>query len=196
MRRRLASPEDLARKQRRNQVVMGLILTVLMLVSIAGFGFMNSSSSGVTGATGARVTYGAYSFQQVGSYWQLEDSAQLLYFQYNPGQIARIPASVPPASTYTSAPLYIASESGAATQEIFSTLIPFSLRIQEACHEDAECISEDFPQKTCSDHVIVVRFAEEPSIFTEENCVFIEGTPDGIMNVTDEYLFRTLGIVQ
>jgi len=65
--------------------------------------------------------------------------------------------------------------------------------MQNACLEEEGC-KEDWPTKTCEDNFIIIEEKNETSIIQDNNCVFIQGPQENLTKISDEFLFRVLGV--
>ena len=68
-----------------------------------------------------------------------------------------------------------------------------SLRIQPACLDESEC-EGGWPVKTCKDNFIIIRNSNYTNIIQEDNCVFINGPEENLTQITDEFLFKIIGV--
>ena len=66
--------------------------------------------------------------------------------------------------------------------------------MQKACPEYVNCTDEDLPTKTCEDNFIIIKEGNYSNIIQDENCVFIEGKQEDLVQIVDEFLFKILGI--
>ena len=72
--RRILSKEDEAKRKKRNQVILGIILGVVMIMSTFGFAFQNSIFGGSTNTPGNYVnqtTYNGYTFVNQNGLWYI-----------------------------------------------------------------------------------------------------------------------------
>ncbi|MEK6906701.1 MAG: hypothetical protein AABW81_03700, partial [Nanoarchaeota archaeon] len=118
-----------------------------------------------------------------------------LYFTFrnNPNEVPKINSEVNYLNKYSGKPLYLSSESQEAEAEVYTNLYQVSERVQRACFEEKSCI-ENLPVKTCSDNLIIIRINESINIYQDENCVFISSPRENITQITDEFLFKILGV--
>ena len=101
----------------------------------------------------------------------------------------------PPHHSEGGEPLYLFSANQEASAEIYNNLYQIVQRMQPACLNEEEC-DENLPIKTCEDNFIIIEESEEIEIKQENNCVFIRGPQDSLIKITDEFLFKVLGIRQ
>jgi hypothetical protein len=177
---------------KRNQTILGIALVAVMFLSVLGYGFQDSDEEG---SNGKIVEYNGIKFVESNGFWFVENYGGASFlFKYNPKQITKFSVHVNGIETYSGKPLYISSENDAASQEIVRNLNQISQRVQPACLEGRACENPSSPIKNCSENFIVIEKNEESSISQEENCVFIRGPENALLNITDDFLFNTLGI--
>jgi hypothetical protein len=200
--RKLGSKKQEAKKKQRNQIIIGAILVVVMFGSVFGLVTMNFNNPE---NNGNQVTYNGYDFTNQGPYWYLTIGGKDYFFQYNPFQIQEsfnlTTENLKYLSAYSGAPLYINSQENVnAESEIGRTFSGVSLRTQKACLDNngttLENCDVNLPLKDCSNNFIIVRTSEdnENKIYQDKNCVFIEGPSENLIKLTDDYLFKIMGI--
>lgn len=114
-------------------------------------------------------------------------------FMNHPSQTSSIVNNLNPLIHYNGRPLYVYSEDADSEIELYRNLQQISGRMQPACLSEDECPG-DFPLKTCSDNFILVEVSEESGITQSDNCVYIRGNSEELLELTDEFLFKTIGI--
>ena len=87
---------------------------------------------------------------------------------------------------YAQMPLYIDSDNSFITQEIASTIGPFTSRTSEACYGSCD---KDLPEKDCSENIIIYTESKENKVYQKEKCVFIEGN----LITADAFLYKIFG---
>jgi hypothetical protein len=193
--RRIVSKQKEKSKERFNQIIVGLVLIFLMVLSILGYSLGNKEPP----SQQEKVIYNGIEFVNVNGFWTVKEGNLEFIFQYNPNQVEKIDSSVNPIETYYDKPLYIASESDEALAEIYVNMNALVLRMQKACLNNSnisvEC-EEGLPIKTCSDNFIVIEESNITGITQENGCVFIKGNKDDLVSISDEFLFKVLGIEQ
>ena len=65
--------------------------------------------------------------------------------------------------------------------------------MQSACLSEEKC-EGDFPIKTCSDNFIIIQENKTKEIKQTENCVYIGGEKEELVKLTDEFLYKIIGI--
>ncbi|MEM3091092.1 MAG: hypothetical protein QXD05_00885 [Candidatus Pacearchaeota archaeon] len=192
--KKLVSKEEKERKRKRNQIIVGVVLAFLMILSTLGFALQNSlGNMGNTQTTdfGDKVVYNGFEFSYVNGFWVLGNYV----FRYNPKEVQPINTNnLRDATYYQGLPLYIYSENEDAKTEIYVNMINIALRIQEACPINTNCSGTDIPVKTCTSNFIIIKESDTNLIKQEDNCVYIEGKKDDIVKVSDEFLFKILKI--
>jgi hypothetical protein len=189
--RKIGSATERKRKNKRNQVILGIGLVIVMLFSIVGFSFQ-SGNSGNTNVQETKI-YKGYTFSKVSDLWVTELGAFQFIFSNFPDDVPKIPGNVKFIDEYANEPLYVASEKVDAGGEIVLNLRQIAQRVQPACFEGKLC-EDDLPIKTCEDNLIVISVGEENSIVQEDNCVFITGIENQLLKVVDEFLLKIIGV--
>jgi len=186
--KRLKSKGSEAKKQKKNQTIIGVILIIVMFGSVFGIFF---GSWG--GRESSKVDYNGFEFIKENNFWTLKIGDFNFIFTYNPNEVQEIETEVKYLNNYYNKPLYISSENSEATYEIFSNLNPVVLRIQNACLNESDC-EEDLPIKTCENNFIIIEEKNQTNIIQDNNCVFIQGPQENLTQISDEFLFNILGI--
>jgi hypothetical protein len=177
--RTIQTEEQRDKKRKRNTQIMGLILAVLMLGSTLGYAFSMFFSSRAPEPIPFNNT------SQPNQPLIITRNGLSFALQSTMQDISVIPVNISrDVSDYAGATLFIASEDPAATQELGGVLTNYAGRLQEACY--GPCASEDLPEKTCADHIIVVRSHVAQSVSQQENCIFI----DGDIKAVDAFLYN------
>ncbi len=199
--RKLESRGTEEKRRKRNQLIIGLILVFVMLISVLGYGFQTQEDPN-TDST--KVEYNGYTFTADNSgYWLLKIGNADFYFRNNPNEVNASNSVVPLLNSYSGKPLYIYSESQESELELYRNLDNFILRRQYACLDlgnntldTAAAIncSDELPLKTCEDNFLIIEEAIEFDVYSIDNCVFIKGPKNELIKATDEFLFKTLGI--
>ncbi|MBU2504072.1 MAG: hypothetical protein KJ879_03425 [Nanoarchaeota archaeon] len=197
--KRLISRHDKDKKQKRNQLVVGFALAMVMLLSVVGYAFQSGLNSGGDSNgqdSGDSITYNGIEFSQINGFWV----AGGFSFSYNPEEIEsfflKVSNDLIGATSYQGAPLYIYSENADAETEIRANLARVSSNVDGACVEGSECLN-GLPIKTCDgeDKLIVIKESVETSVRQENNCVFIEGPKEDMLALADGFLFKVLGVI-
>ena len=143
------------------------------------------------GNSNERINYNGFEFTEQNGFWILNKDNTNFIFRFNPNQVEKIDSELKPLANYESKPLYFNSENVLAESEIRTNLAQFVEKMQSACLEE-EC-DESSQIRTCENNFIIIREGSK-KISQEGNCVFIEGKTDDLTKLTDEFLFKILGI--
>lgn len=182
--KKIRSKEFIAKKQRRNQFIVGGVMVFLMLFSTAGYALFNGESKDKGQHGDEEGNKGHFD----GNYWIIEQGSEKYYFSKSLGEVENISVDVDVnLGNYLGAPLFIASDVDFVTNEIATNLNRYALRLQKACYKSCE---EDLPEKNCTENLIVWKDSENNRVYQNESCVFIEGD----IRAVDAFLYQILGI--
>jgi len=175
----------------RNKLIIGIILIFVMIISVLGFGFMNTDSE-----TRKEIVYNGFEFKEQNGLWVLNTQGVSFAFKYNPEEVQKIDSEVKDISSYYRKPLYIDSKNNEAKIEIYRNFNNIAQRVQDACFSEKknECINENLPIKNCDDNLIIIKKADYSEIKQKDGCVFIYAPDEDLGRVTDEFLFKVIGI--
>jgi len=182
---KIKSSEEIAKGQRRNKIIVGVVLIFLMVFSTAGFALFgrSNSSSGNSGDNNQQSSY--YN----GQYWVYNSGGQEFYFTNAQELAQKVPVSISlTLQNYAGGLIFVDSENDLIVNEISINLGRFTERLQRACYGPCE---EDLPEKDCTENLIIFTESEENKVYQEENCVFIEGN---LVSV-DAFLYKILGLI-
>jgi len=185
--KRIKPKSSEAKKQKKNQIIIGVILIIVMFGSVFGV---------IVGSFGSKedskVDYNGFEFIKQSNSWILEVGDFDFIFKYNPYEVTEIKTEVKYLNNYYGKPLYISSDNSDATYEIASNLDQITLRMQNACLNETNC-EENLPLKTCGDNFIIIEEKNVTNIIQDDNCVFIQGPQENLTMISDEFLFHILG---
>jgi len=193
--RKLVSKQDIKKKQKRNQYILGAILIFVMFGSVFGV---------IVGSFGEKentekIIYNGHEFLEQNNYYILNLGEIQFYFSEDPREIALLEKEINISKTlpdFIGKPLYVYSEDYSPSTEIYQNINSYVERIQPACLEDNVCIDSNWPIKTCEDNFILILESETNKIYEKDNCIFIEGKKEDLTKLTDEFLFEIMGINQ
>lgn len=191
--RKISSKYEEEKKRKRNGWIIGIILIAVMLFSVLGYSFGTGEKNSLT-----KIAYNGFEFVEQDGFWMMEKDNSYFIFTYNPEETERINSKLNGLENYENKPLYVFSENSEAELEIYRNLFyqnRIVQRFQEACPEDEKC-EGDMPVKTCDDNFIIIKESETNEIIQEDNCVFIKGKIGDLTKLSDEFLFKILGITQ
>ena len=137
-------------------------------------------------------------------FWFVSEGDFNFVFRNNPEQVEEIDSELGYFNSYVGKPLYVYSESDEAELEVYRNFFYENViveRVQSACLDEKDDVfnlssdcEEDIPIKDCTNNFIIIREAETSAIVQEDNCVFVQGERDNLVEITDEFLFRVFGI--
>lgn len=194
--RKITSREKHEKKSRRNQLIIGIVLIGIMISGTVGYSFLSKNASDTEYN---KISYNGFEFIEKEGFWYVQIEDSLFLFRFNPRQteIDNMNTSIiKKIDGYYNKPLYIYSEYIDAEYEIYRNMNDFVQRIQMACLNKKECADESYPIKTCEDNFIIISESDSeiPSIIQEDNCIFIRGKNEELTKLSDEFLFKILGI--
>ena len=175
--RRPETPEVLERRKKiRNRWVTGIIL-FLLIASTAGFAFMSADGNNNNGGNGNVDVTGKYKYNF---------GNNPLYFSNDLKDIKNISIDINfTLNDYYNQKVYVSNGNYVATNEL-AVLQPYTEKIQFACYGNC---TEDLPEKTCADKMIVVRNSAFERVSQEGNCTFV----DGGLRAMDAFLYKIFG---
>src|SRR4030042_3571812 len=183
--RKIISPEKQKSKERFNQLIVGLVLIFLMMLSVLGYSLNSKDEEEIS----KKILYNGYEFNEVNGFWVLNAGQFKFIFNYNPEEVSKSYSNLSYIDTYYDKPLYFYSENSEATSEIYVNLNQFVQRFQPACLNDSNCTG-NYPVKDCSSNFIIIKIDNSSSIEQNQSCVFIQGPEEEIVKLTDEFLFK------
>jgi len=191
--KKIQTEEEIQKKKKKNQFVLAILLGLILLGSSFGviIDSFGKSSSG-------KIKYAGTTFtKDESSFWIAQKEGNNLIFFYNPLQIENVSSEINTIEKYFSLPLYIYSENRDAETELYRNLDPRANsiveRVQTACPEEKNC-DASIVKKDCTSNFIIIEYAENESIEQKQNCVYIKGKSEKILQLTDEYLFKLFKI--
>jgi hypothetical protein len=191
--RRIKSKESQAKRERINQVIVGLVLASILLVSTIGFALLSSDSINIRKE---KKTYNGVEFvlnSQTGL-WDFQSSGKTFSTYNTPYETEDINSDFISLDYFTGNVIYFVIDNPLAANEIVYNFNNYILRFQEVCLDKEECLDSSLVSKNCSSKVIVFKESEELSIKKEENCVFILAPYERQIEASDRIIFKALGI--
>ena len=192
--RKLGSRRKEEKKQKRKQLIVGLVLTSILFVSIFGYALGRGRNSE---NKENKVIYNGYEFVERNGFWFTEIGNFEFSFRYNPNEIKQIDSNLNFLESYSGKPLYISSDDIESESEIYRNLKyqnSIIQRMQVACLEGEECINDELVNKTCADNFIIIRESNTTEVTQEDNCVFIKGKAEELTKITDGFLLKIIGV--
>ena len=191
--KRLTSKKNSNKKLKQRQTIMGIFLALIMLLSVLGFALQGGFSNSNTNGNYEKKEYNGFEFAYINDFWAIGNFG----FRYFPDETPNISAELRDATYYSGLPLYIYSENKESEMEIIGNLGQIAERIQNACPEEeqfSDYCEENSPIRNCSENFIIIKKSLVTFLRQEENCVFIGGSEEELLKITDEFLFKILGI--
>lgn len=180
--RKILTPEEIEKRDKRRNGVISIILLGIMLLSTLGFAFVYNSDSSTTQVSGSQV-------QPIGGKWVASFGSSQLVFSTSPESINSTQNYVlVNLNQYYNRTLYVDSNSDEVYYEIGSTLGQYTQRTQHACYSG--CDNSTYPVKTCDDNLIVYIPKNENKVYQNKSCVFIEGD----ISAADAFLYKIFGL--
>ncbi|MBI4116626.1 hypothetical protein HY449_02695 [Candidatus Pacearchaeota archaeon] len=172
------------KKVRRNQIILGIFLIFIMFFSVAEYSFLandNQDSNSGNPANVQKINYNGFEFSFQNGFWVLNKDGNSFIFKYNPNQVEKTGAILNGLENYLNKTIYINSEDIISESEIRVNLAQFSE-------------IENSQNKSCDENYITIKESNESKILQEKNCVLIEGKKENLVKMTDEFLFKILGV--
>ncbi len=195
--RRIETKKTLEKKKKRNHMLIGLVLILLMGLSVLGYSFMDKTDNKEV----EEIEYNGIIFTANSGYWFFNKSNSDFMTIYNPYETENISfnsnLTIP---DYSGKQLYFAGYAGEAYIEIARNFIQFLLKSPQkgVCLSgyNITC-SDDAPIKNCSeDNVIIINEPEnnQENISQKGTCVFINADYINQTKYADAFIFDVLEI--
>ena len=183
---KIKTAEEIEREKRRHQITIGIIMTLLLVLSIAGYSIMSNTSQE------NKRTEGGVDFVREGGLWKIRYQNKVFAFSYLPSQLASVEANgTYDLRNYVNKPLYFVG-SNQAIPEIINNIGQYVLRYQRACLVGENCTDPLLPRKSCDGpNVIVFRSSPSSRIYQNGSCVFLEGDP---IKTADKFIYELFNI--
>lgn len=189
--REIESKKDIEKRRRKNQIIIGGILIVVMLGST--FGYAISTLNRNNNPDSENVVYNGYEFVSSNGFWALAIGDYDFLFRYNPTEVEKSDSELDYISAYSGKPLYVYYENDAAFVEINRNMGNVVQRFQGACLQEEGC-PENWPIRDCSNNFVIIKETNESKIHKQDSCTFIEGPRENLTQTADEFLFKIIGI--
>lgn len=191
--RKIKSPADLERIRRRNNILLGLVMIVLLTISTLGYSLMSSDSDSENVAE-----EGDFKFVRSDGLWKLAVGNEVFAFWNLPSEVSDVDVNLSvELGQYSGQPVYFVNP-GEGAGEVLRNIGGYVLRYQEACLDPTNLTMQisggcegNLPIKNCDSNLIIFKEGNETKVYNERNCVFIFGDS---MKGADAFLYKTLGI--
>ena len=175
--RKIVSEEERQKHANRKKSILTILMLIILLGSTAGYAFLSYTSTD---------SQNNVPTQQTGAGWPFIAGGNTLYLKNSQEGVQNISVSIyNNFGSYSGKPLYIASDNSGITSEIANTLGLYTYRVQEACY--GPC-TRDFPEKDCSENLIVWKQSDENKVYQNNSCIFIEGD----IRAADAFIYKIL----
>jgi len=199
--RRIVTKEQEDKKRKRNQILIGVVLMLVMFFSTIGYGYSyfisNNEDIGDINDTIQTYDFNGFEFRDLNGFFITNKNGNSLIFRNSPDDVKNIFGieidSLDKIEFYKDKELYVYSDDDLAKSEIITNINLFVKDISGACYDGKNC-GVGVPIKTCEDNLIVIEESENSRIFKKDNCVFIQGKKEDLILFTDKYLFKLFGI--
>lgn len=192
--KQIITKEEKEKKTKKNQLIVGLILILLMVLSTLGYALTGRGDENNV----KKVKYKDIDFLKNNDYWSFNYNGYDFATRYYPEEVKDISITNKLVfSSYTSKPLYFVTDSNQPDLEIARNLNQAVLRIQNACLSSENCTT-DSPIKSCSeDNIIVIKEPNEDEnekIYQSDKCIFIIAKDVNQTRFSDAFLFNIFRI--
>ena len=185
--RRIETKEQINKRKKRNQVLVGGVLVFLLTFAAIGYAIMMRQSEDLGFE---RTNEKGFNFYRVGDFWQLNIEGQSFYFENLPSEVEHLTYEIDlDLSMYSSKALYSVNATPKVSN-ILSNIGPYILRYQEACLMGTNC-TKDLPYKDCSENILIFNVEEDEKIEVVGNCVYLSGTSS---RIADAFVYEVLNI--
>ena len=189
---------DADRKMKRNNLIMGVVLVGLLVLSTLGYSLISGDGEDKNSVSEAGVD-----FFRVDGLWRAEIGGGVFMFQNLPSEVSDVVVNGSfDFDSYVNRPLYFVSPNEGAP-EVLNNLGSVVLRYQEACLQQASSRESgvgsrenyscegDLPMKGCDSNLIIFETGNDSMVYQNESCVFIVGDA---VKATDAFLYKVLGV--
>jgi hypothetical protein len=200
--RKIKSMAEIQKLQRRNNIILGVVMIFLLVVSTAGYSIMSADSE-----DNEKVNELGFDFFRDQGLWKIVVGEEVFGFLNLPSEVSDIDVNISmQLGEYSRQPLYFVNL-GDGVSEVLRNMQRYVLRYQESClQQDGEGVaggegnesvdnetgcSGDFPIKDCSSNLIVFESGNETKVYSQDNCVFIVGD---VIRGSDAFLYKLFGI--
>jgi len=196
--RKIEKTEKKEKRQKINQMILGIGLIVLMIGSSLGFAVVfNGDDSNTNEDNPNSLDYNGVNFvKNQNGFWQFESLGKVFQTYSSPELTENTPLDFQlNIDDYSNKPLYyVFDNSSIALNELQINFGEIVLRQSKACLDQLKCSDENLIVKTCEDNVIIIKPSEEIKAYKEGNCVFIEGNENQQLLLADKLIYNLLKI--
>ena len=192
--------EGSTKKESRKKVFLTVFLGSIMVLSVFGYIFGQSSSGNEKPAVDGK-TFGEYTFKMTTGGWFANVGDKQIVFRYLPDEVGAIDVSSVPNDALKKGKVYLTIDPdkrfNIAERDLYYDLKP-NTNFQIACIEDKEGCAE-MPLKACKDAeetvaVIELTVSNATSIVYDSNCITVKGDEVFVTKAVDKLLHAYFGI--
>ncbi len=182
--RKIISQQEKDKKRKRNQIILGIFLIFIMFGSVISF-VLPFNTNTETNQTAERqtISYNGFEFAKQNDFWILNLNDSSFIFKHNPYEIKNLDFEVNP-DDFQNKVFGIYSENISAESEIRVNLLQFFGRLN----------SINLEPKNCEENFIIIKASQNNEIIKKANCIYISGKQEDLVKLTDEFIFRLLGV--
>ena len=182
--------EKYEKKEKRNKIIIGVVLIMLMVGSTAGyavFSIIGGNDEEDPNLRGIEFALGDDNL------WYFNVEGQEFSSVYNPLQTKDVLINTNiTLEDYSQKPLFFSHDSvREGIDEIARNIQGNVERTQFVCIDECE---ENLPLKDCSDNIIIIKEGNETLIKQDGNCIYIIGKKEEIIKASDAFLFKLLDV--
>ena len=189
--KKITSKEKQDKKRQRSQMIGGLLLIFVMILSVLGYSLKSNADK-----ESEKIVYNGVEFIKDSNLWKINLGGLTFSFWYNPEEVEEINSTINLINDYAGKPLYIYSEDSEAESEIYRNLFyqnTIVQRVQYACLEGETC-KGDVPIKSCENNFILIKESNNTKVEQQENCLFIKGKKEDLGKLADSFLYKMMGL--
>jgi len=164
--KRIESTEAKTKKEKRNKILMGIIISAIMIASTASFAFFSQEED-----SSSKQKYNNFTFNKNGGFWQANSKGITVITIYLPQETENITCEKCNSANFNifqNKEVYFSVDSlipNNAINEIGRNLKGIAKRMQYSCLQESEnssfCIEQDLPVKTCPEDLYASYFVFE-----------------------------------
>jgi hypothetical protein len=185
---KIKTAEEIAKKTKKKQILVGIVMIGLLVISTLGYSLMSSDGEN----SNSKVNELGINFIFQDGLWRIYFEDRVFGFQHLPSETSLVDINgTYDLGMYVGEPLYFVNPSE-GVNEILNNIGGYVLRYQEACINNIGC-GGDLPVKNCSSNLII--FDDDgfnTSVHRDGGCVFISG--DSSLGA-DAFLYKVLKII-
>ncbi len=189
MLKKIKTEKQIQYEKKRNQLIVGVVLSLLMVLSSVGYAVMSNDSGDSSTLT---KKYGNLVFTQTNGFWATQVSGKTLFFNSLPEEVSNVSVNgTISINDYYEKSVYFVNSNG-AVNGVANALTNVAFKMQEACLEGQDCTNKDLPVKNCNDTLIIFDPLVQPSSIQKiGNCIYLYGDS---FKSADKFIYRLFNI--